>query len=213
VDAAAIVQGAGSDAIGGGSDLETPEELQARLVDFIQSPPKGGAAGDYVTWAKQVAGVTRAWELPLQLGPSTVVVLFVQDLFDADGYFVSTTFPSAGDLTEVREYIDDRKPVTVNGYEPAASTYVMAPLDTAVDMTIQLYPNNATVQLQVQRQLEDLFLRAAEPNGTIPLSQVNEAISLATGEVDHILVTPVADLVAGAIELFTLGTITFQEIP
>jgi uncharacterized phage protein gp47/JayE len=63
----------------GGADLESDDDLRARLIDRIQQPPQGGDAHDYVTWALEVAGVTRAWCFPLELGEGTVTVRFVRD--------------------------------------------------------------------------------------------------------------------------------------
>lgn len=207
-----VVNGSGSDPIGGGSDIETIDALRTRLLAFIQTPPKGGALGDYVTWAKEASSsVTRAWELPLELGPGTVLVLFVQDTFDGEGFFVDTLFPTGDQIDEVREYIDTKKPITANGY--VAEDYVAAPLEDTLDPTIQLDPNDAATQLQVTRQLQDMLLRETEPGGTLTISKIREAISIATGEENHNLVSPVADVTTAATTLLTLGTITFQDMP
>lgn len=210
VSAAATVNGAGTNPIGGGADEESIEVLRTRLLDHLANPPKGGADGDYVAWAKDAnSSVTRAWELPYQLGPGTVVVVFVQDQFDADGFYISTTFPSAGDVAEVQAFIDPLKPITDN----ANIDYVFAPTEQSLDMTIQLQPNTSDVQLQVTRQLQDLLLRRAEPGGTLRISEIDEAISVASGEEYHILVSPAADVTSTALQLLTLGTLTFQAVP
>lgn len=208
MNAEAAVEGAGSDPIGGGADQESIEALRQRLLDFIQTPPKGGALGDYVTWAKETpdVSVTRAWELPLQLGPGTVLVLFVQDTFDADGNFIDTIFPGAGDVDDVDAYIRTKKPIT-------AILTTQAPVESTLDPDIQLEPNTTEVQTEVTRQLQDLLLREAKPNSVLPLSKINEAISIAVGEEDHILVSPVADVTIPATGLLTLGTPTYSAIP
>lgn len=215
VDAAATVGGTENQTVGGGADIESIAALKQRLLDYLQSPPKGGAAGDYVTWARQVDSVTRAWELPLQLGPSTVVVLFVQDLFDADGFYVATVFPSPAAVTAVQDYLNDRIPITVNPSFTAPSghiDYVFAPTEVPLNPTVALSPNTAQAQTEVTHYLQDLLLRESEPGGTLPLSHIDEAISLAPSEIDHNLVSPVADIVASALQLYTLGTITFQDL-
>lgn len=43
-----------------GLDAELDDSLLGRLLDRIRQPPHGGAEFDYVKWAKEVAGVTRA---------------------------------------------------------------------------------------------------------------------------------------------------------
>lgn len=217
----ATVNGSGSSLIGGGTNIEDIEALRSRLIEFIQSPPKGGATGDYVTWAKQVDGVSRAWELPHQLGPGTVAVGFVTDTFDDDGFFESTQIPDAGAIEEVQDYLNDRIPITANGSATSDSghiDYVFAPTLYSLNPSIQLRPNNSATRTAVTRSLEDLLLREAKlstvvSERTIPLSRINEAISIAVGEEDHILISPAADVVPTATQLVVLGTPTFADIP
>jgi uncharacterized phage protein gp47/JayE len=65
--------------ITGGADLEDDNDYRARVIQVYQNSPQGGAAADYVTWALEVAGVTRAWCQPLYLGAGTVGVYFMMD--------------------------------------------------------------------------------------------------------------------------------------
>jgi len=62
-----------------GTDAESDERLRDRLLRRIQQPPQGGAATDYEQWALEVAGVTRVWVYPNQMGLGTVSVIFVTD--------------------------------------------------------------------------------------------------------------------------------------
>lgn len=211
-----IVQGDGSQPIGGGSDIERIEDLKARFFNHLQAPPQGGALGDYVRWALEVPGVTRAWELPLQFGPSTVGVAFVQDVFDDDGFWDETLDPGEDEIEEVQEYIRARAPVSVAAIHPdtglsGVRVFALTPLP--IDMTIRVEPNNASIQQAVLRQLEDLVLRLGGPSRRITLSQIREAISLATGEDFHDLVAPVADVVTTATQRHTVGVLTFQSFP
>ena len=190
-------------------DEETDEQLRARLVERIQEPPSGGRPTDYILWAKEVAGVTRAWVLPGHLGEGTVGVSFVED-------DETNIIPGAAKVDEVQDYIDEEKPVT-------ADVTVFAPIAHTVDMTIAISPNTVAVQEAIQGELEDLFFREAQVagsyetvsstySGEIPLSKINEAISIADGEEDHNLITPTSDVspVTGGIAI--LGTITWQTL-
>lgn len=213
IDATATAQGSGSQPIGGGADIERIEDLRARFLAFLQTPPKGGGPGDYEAWALEVSGITRAWELPLALGPSTVLVLVVQDTFDDDGFYASTTFPSAAETDAVADHIRQFCPVTV-GAENAlgvSGLTVQAPVAVNLDPVIALSPNTAEVQAQVTLQLQDMLLRLAAPGGTLRLSQIREAISIASGEEYHDLISPAADVVVASTELIVLGTPTFQD--
>lgn len=188
----------------GGTDIETDEQLLARLSQKVQEKPQGGADADYATWAKEVSGVTRAWVMPKWNGAGTVGVYFTRD-DDA------SIIPDAGEVTTVQDYIDAVRPVT-------ADVTVYAPTAVPIDMTIQLAPNDSTTQAAVESELADLLRREANVedgngSGTILLSHIDEAISIATGETDHNLVTPTADVTFSAGELATLGTITWQAMP
>lgn len=208
IDTDTTVQGTGSDPIGGGADLESIPALKARLLDLLQDPPEGGGSGDYVKWALESgSNVTRAWELPLQLGPSSVLVLFVQDTFDSDGFFTGTIFPDGTAVQAVYDYIADVCPISV----ALQGLYVQAPTALELDPVIAVSPNNSIVQEQIRRSLEDLLLRESKPNGALRLSQIREAISLAADEDYHDLVSPAADVVTTATQIHTLGTITFQD--
>jgi uncharacterized phage protein gp47/JayE len=206
IDAEATVQGSDGDTVGGGADIESIAALKQRLLDRIQTPPSGGGPGDWVDWAKEVDGVTRAWELPNQLGPGTVVVLFVQDLFDSDGNFIDTQFPGGDAITEVQEYLESVAPVI-------AVPTALAPVELQLNPVIQLEPNTADVQTQVTIQLQDMLLRRASPGGTLLLSEIREAISIAIGETNHVVTSPSADVETDATELITLGTPVYSAIP
>jgi uncharacterized phage protein gp47/JayE len=102
VNASATVGGAG---IVNGSDEEDLEDFRARVIARMQSPPHGGAAADYIAWAREVGGVTRAWCYPLEGGPGTVTVRFVRD----DDV---SLIPDAGEVAAVQAHIDEVAPVS-----------------------------------------------------------------------------------------------------
>lgn len=193
------IAGVQSTAVGsslsGAADTETDDALRARLLARIQQPPHGGAAHDYIAWALEVAGVTRAWVYPNEAGLGTVTVRFMRD-DDTD------PIPDAGEVAAVQAHIEAAAPVT-------AGVIVAAPVAAPVAMQITLTPNTAAVQAAVLAELEDLFLRDAEPGGTIYLSRIREAISVAAGEAHHALVSPVADVVAATGDIPTVGSITW----
>lgn len=185
-----LVVGAGG--MTGGADTETDAALLARLLARIRQAPHGGAAHDYVAWALEVPGVTRAWVKPDWLGVGTVGVTFMCD-DDGDG------IPSAEKVAEVQAYIDARRPVT-------AEVIVFAPTPKPMNPAILgLSPNNDTVKAAVVAEMKDLLRREAEPGATILMSHIREAISLAAGETDHTLTSPPANFATLAYEIATLG--------
>lgn len=180
-----------------GTDQETDDALRVRLLDRIQQPPQGGAANDYITWAKEVAGVTRAWCYPSELGPGTVSVRFVRD---GDASII----PDAGEVAAVQTYIDARRPVT-------ADVTVVAPVAVMLNFTISsLNPSTQAVKDAIAAELADLLRREAEPGGTILLSHIREAISVAAGETNHVLTAPAADVTHTTGQIATMGVITWS---
>lgn len=187
----------GSAALTGGADGESDESLRARLLDRIQTPPHGGAAADYVTWALEVPLVTRVWVAPQEQGIGTVTVRFVTD--DAPGGLI----PDAGKVQEVLEYISDRRPVT-------ADLFVVAPVPVALNFTIQLTPDTAAVRQAVEAELRDLLLRDAAPGATILISRIREAVSIAAGETDNVVTVPAANVDHTTGQMSVFGAITWS---
>lgn len=182
-----------------GVDIEDLELYRARLLQRIANTPQGGTAADHIGWALAVPGVTRAWVYAEDdyLGPGTVGLAFVRD---GD---TPSIIPDAGEVAQVQDYIDARRPLTENFTAFAPNT---APLNPTIDL---LGVDNVDVRAAVQAELEDLLFREASPGGIILLSHIQEAISIAAGEFDHVLVSPVADFNPGAGNLTVLGTITW----
>jgi uncharacterized phage protein gp47/JayE len=186
----------GLDNISGGADEETDKRVQDRIHARVQNPPHGGADHDYIAWAKEVAGVTRAWVYGNEMGAGTVTVRFVRD-DDVN------LIPDAGEVDAVQAYMDPLRPVTVKGF------YVVAPIAQPLDFTIQVFPNTAAVKAAVEAELRDLLMREAEPGKTILLSHIREAISLATGETNYLMTVPNADVEHSTGYIATFGEITW----
>lgn len=193
------VQSTGSAAAGidGGLDVETDEQLLSRLLKRIRQPPHGGASSDYELWALEVAGVTRVWVYPLQMGLGTVTVLFV-----CDGE--SNIIPDSAKVAEVQAYINERCPVT-------AEVFVAAPVPDPLNMIVKLSPNTAAVQAAVRAEVADLIDRDSKPGGPILISRLREAVSIAAGESDNAITSPTADVAHAAGHMALPGTITFSS--
>lgn len=179
----------------GGADAETDTSLRARLLARIQQAPHGGSAADYVTWAKEVSGVTRAWVYPMELGAGTVTVRFVRD-DDA------SPIPDAAEVATVQAYLDLLAPVT-------AAVTVVAPVAVPIAFQIALTPDTTAVRAAVEAALRDVVLREAEPGATTLRTHLQEAISLAAGESDHDLVAPAGNVAHATGEMATFGSIVW----
>ena len=138
-----------------------------------------------------------------ELGLGTVTVRFMTDDTTADG------IPDGASVAAVQALIDqeDRRPVT-------ADVTVVAPVAKPLDLVISgLTPASAEVQAAVIANLTDLLRREASPGATILLSHIREAISIAAGEHDHVLVSIAgaapADFETTSSQIATLGDVTF----
>lgn len=187
------------DGLVGGVDVEPEDDYRERILERWRRPPHGGAAHDYIAWAKEVPGITRAWPYPNQQGPGTVTVIVVMD--NKEGSII----PSPSEVAVVQEHIEAQRPVT-------GDVFVVAPTPIEVDFEINISPNSLVVQTAIQNELADLFLRESKPGGTLLISRIREAVSLAAGEFDHTMVSPTANVVRDFGEISVLGTITFGEI-
>lgn len=184
--------------ISGGSNAETDEALRSRVLAFKQNRPQGGSASDYISWALEVPGVTRAWCYPLENGLGTVVVRFVCDE-------LADIIPTVEMVETVQKYINTVRPVT-------AAVTVAAPYTMPVDITISgLFPDDETVRASIESELKDLFTREGEPGTRLYVSHIRAAISLAAGETDHTLVSPLTDVVPQVGYLPVLGNVIWQS--
>jgi len=193
----------------GGVDAEADDSLRERVLARIQKPPMGGDADDYVAWAREVPGVSRAWCSPNEMGPGTVTVRFMMDELRAD----NDGFPETGDLATVKAYIDERRPVAVRDF------FVPAPVAQPVNFTItDLVPDNSATRAAIEASVDAMIRDRAAPayarNGvgqdaqTIYAVWINEAVLNAPG-VEHFTGTDADHVMADKGKIAVSGTITF----
>ncbi|MGX1127306.1 baseplate J/gp47 family protein [Pseudomonas sp. HLS-6 TE3448] len=180
----------------GGTEQESIEALRARVIRSYQVIPHGGNQDDYVTWALEVPGVTRAWLVRHWMGPGTVGLFFVRD-GDLD------PIPSAAACEEVRVYIEKQRPVT-------AELYVLPPLEKPVQYELKIIPDSGAVRRSVEAALVDLHNRESDLGAGLLWTHIGEALSGALGERDHQLISPAADVVAARNEMLTYGGVLWR---
>lgn len=184
------------DGLTGGTDQESIDALRVRVIRSYRQIPHGGNADDYVTWALEVPGVTRAWVRRRWVGPGTVGLFILRD-GDPD------PIPNAAALEEAQAYIEPLKPV-----DP--ELYVMAPIAKPVVYQIALTPDSSAIRAAVEAALRDLHYRESEPGATLLRTHIAEAISTAEGERDHVLAAPLDNVTAAGNEVLTFGGIQWQ---
>jgi uncharacterized phage protein gp47/JayE len=160
----------------GGADTETDDDLRARVLERIQQPPMGGSQEDYVRWALEVSGVTRAWASPNEMGIGTIVVRFMMDILRAS----SNGVPTAEDVLRVAAWIDSKRPVAVK------DCFTVAPIPFPLNMHVTaLATDNSATRAGIESELREMFLNESYPGATIYRSWVDGAITNAMGEAHH----------------------------
>lgn len=203
IDPAATVDTGG---LVGGSDAETDEALRQRTLDRKRRPPRGGHVADYVAWAREIAGTTRAWSIGRYPALGQVTVLYVRDDDPV------SILPDAGELAAMAAYLDthvDPESGQTVGRPASVELFVVAPTLQPQAFTITIEPDTAAIRAAVEAELADLIQREAEPAGTLYLSRIREAVSSAEGEFNNIVTVPASDVVAPANTLLTLGTVSY----
>lgn len=185
--------------ISGGADEESIVRLRERLAERKQRPPLGGAAHDYVAWARSAhVDVSKVWVFPHENGLGSVVVRFI-----AGG--LSDPIPSASVVAVVRQYIKTVSPVDKR------SLTVESPQPLAVPVSLSLTsPDTESVRAAITAELADFFGRKAGVGETLFLSQISEAISAAEGEINHVLSSPSTNIEPSTSQLPILGVVTFE---
>ena len=188
-----------------GADIEDLEVFRGRVLVRKRRPPAGGNKYDYVAWAGNISGVLDAWTVSCGQGPGTTDLVVL-----ADAEITGSVVPGAELLATIRAAIVDLAPDNVKFLR------VLAPELKELICSLSVIPNTAAVKAAVTAELADLVARAAEasprlvdPVLVVPLTQINEAISLAAGETNHLLTLPAADFTCSAYQLPVLGEITW----
>ena len=200
-------------ALAGGVDPETNDELRVRVLDRIQKPPMGGDADDYVAWALEVPGVTRAWSSPLEMGMGTVTVRFMMDVLRATTNPLTNGFPLPSDVATVQAYMNAKRPVAIKDF------FVAAPISEPVAFTIfGMSPDGASdraaVVGSVSTMLRDKAAPAfavggiAQPAQTIYAAWASDAI-LQTPEIDYFDLQMNDHVMPAKGSLAVLGNVSF----
>ena len=193
-----------------GVDIESIDSLRDRVLFRIRKPPMGGDADDYVAWAREVPGVTRAWAAPHEQGLGTMTVRFMMD----DLRSANAGFPIQADITAVAAHLDTVRPVTVS------DVYVMAPVPQPVNLTIgNLSADTPSTQAAIIASLRAMLKARAAPgsavNGvlvpgqTIYRAWLSEAVSDADG-VDYFHLTAQDAVMPNSGRMAVLGNVFFD---
>ena len=199
---------AASDGTGlsGGADEEDIESFRARVLYRKRNPPQGGSAPDYTAWV-------------LEAVPQAAAVYV--DSFQNDSRSVWVQFtvsdqtngiPTAGQVAQAQAYVSDpiRRPITARAFVSASN-----PVPQAIVIG-GLSPDTADIRASIEAEIAATYTDRAQPGAPstpflFSASWIDEAISRATGENRHRLVSPAADRIFAAGDLPVLGTIEYTD--
>lgn len=185
----------GPGGISAGADTEKDDQLRDRWLGYWRDNEERD--GPYAALARDVSGVTRAWEYEHEMGLGTVTVRFAMDGKP------DTAIPTGIEVAEVNAYLQAKRPPGMPGL------YVIAPIADPVDITLAIFPDTAANRTSVEAEVTDFIRREAEPGSPTWRSRLDEAISSAPGEFKHRLVSPAADVNHAYDALAVPGVITW----
>ncbi|HGE8484769.1 TPA: baseplate J/gp47 family protein [Serratia marcescens] len=200
VESTGVVDGNG---LTGGTDIEPISELLDRLLFRKRNPPVGGAVHDYVIWAREMAGVSRAWAWDAWHGPGTVGLAWVYDSR-------TDITPTAADRAAMNEYLfRHADPATGNfvGKPGGIEVWIISLTLKPIGLAIKLVPDSAETRRATLANLNALQ-RTLSPGSTLLLSSLRTAIGTATGVTDYTLNIN-SDITSASGELITIGDVTW----
>jgi uncharacterized phage protein gp47/JayE len=202
------VVGAGDGSgLSGGTDLETDDELRARIIERRRKPPQGAATPDYEERAATVPGVDigNIWVYKRWMGAGTVGLTFVMS---------DRSIPTDDEVAAVQTALDDPDWAYVIG-----TAIAFKPSVDACNVTLHLVPDTADLRTAVEAALATLFATQGAPGGapldggttggTIQIGHIWDAVNEAVGTGEAEVTAPVADFTAARGHLPVLGTVTF----
>lgn len=186
-----------------GEDVESNDNLRARLLDVWRTDAAAGNAADWRKWVKAALPLaTYVAVLPRWAGLGSVGLAIAMS---------GPRAPTAAELATITAYVSDnsRRPVTAQPYPFAA------PL-VAVPVTLHLVPDTQATRAAALSALAAFFLQdasIADPNvansGTIARSRLDAALSAGDGEWEHVLSAPTADVTQPTGSMPVLGAVSF----
>ena len=135
-----------------GSDIESIPSWRSRLLERLKRPPQGGCTYDYISWAKAIPGVDRAWIQPRPNGENGKVQIAYLKKEDP--------IPNAEECNTVKNKILKLCPVTVD-------LEVVPPQQIELNLTIKVEPKNSVIEDEINKELIYLLRKKAAPKGFV----------------------------------------------
>ncbi len=197
----------------GGAVAETPAELAAAVMAYIRQRPHGGAGFDYMSWLREQFDVRAVKPITDWVGRGSVGVIVAMK----DGTFART--PTELEMAEQLDYLG--APGSSSGVRPVTAYVVIVPAKMRmIPITVRLRPDGVATRAAVQEAFAAFIATIGDdsddqndsPIGAlIEPSRISEAISAASGEYAHDLISPSAPFRLERDEYPLPGLVTFED--
>lgn len=197
----------------GGAEAETPADLANATIAHIRQRPHGGAGFDYPSWLREHFDVRAVKPYTDWIGRGSVGVVVAMK----DGSSART--PTEAEMTEQLDYLG--APGSSSGVRPVTAYVVIVPAKMRlISLTVRLRPDGAATRLAVEEAFAAFIATIGDesdnqndsPIGArIEPSRISEAISAASGEYAHDLISPSAPFTLERDEYPLPGPVTFED--
>ncbi len=182
-----------------GTDLEDFESWRRRFFLRLRNPPSAGNENDYINWALEIAGVTRAWCYPCFPNKGIVGLTCVKDN-DIN------IFPNREEIETYRKYILSKMPITAE-----LNLFTLLPLK--IDFEIQLRNNNDVNKAKITNILKNVITENSSPNKTIKIYQFIVSIQSNDFSInDFNIVSPKIDLITTNMQIHFFNSVQFKDL-
>ena len=162
-----------NEAMKGGVDVESDEELLARFLEAVRSPITSGNAHHYKMWAMEVSGVGDAIITPTWNGAGTVKVLII------DGNRQATT-PQL--IKEVKEHIEELRPI---GAEVTVVTGRNKNITIQANVTIGEEADLENIKKEFASQVKEYFKRITFKQDYVSMAYIGSLLLTIEGVRDY----------------------------
>ena len=197
----------------GGAEAETPAELSTATIAHIRQRPHGGAGFDYPTWLREKFDVRAVKPETDWIGRGSVGVIVAMK----DG--TSARAPTESEMAEQLSYLG--APGSSSGVRPVTAYVVIVPAEMReIPIRVRVRPDTVATRAAVEEAYAAFIATIGDENddqnespigAIIEPSRISEAISAASGEYAHDLLSPTARFTMDRDQYPLPGEITFEE--
>jgi len=162
-----------TEALTGGYDAETDDELRGRYFDKVSAPVSSGNKYHYINWAKEITGVGDVKVLPLWNGAGTVKVIIINSNGGVAG-------PSL--IDEVTAKIEESRPI---GASVTVESAVPVEIDVSATLILQTNVPLEEVSPKIKGLIETYLKRIAFTQDYISYAHIGGAILSVYGVLDY----------------------------